>query len=69
MEGNGSSWRYADVQMSFHSALIVLAGALQSNRTYQFMVQMTSKRNSSLQASGSVLVQVADTYVPLFAVK
>jgi hypothetical protein len=47
---------------SIESSLTILAGSLQSNRTYQFMVYMENRRNSSLQATGYVLVQVEDTH-------
>ncbi len=46
---------------SINSSLTILSNSLQSNRTYQFMVQMVSRRNSSLQATGYVLVNVVDT--------
>jgi len=47
---------------SIESSLTILAGSLQSNRTYQFMVYMENRQNSSLQATGYVLVQVEDTH-------
>jgi hypothetical protein len=47
---------------SIESSLTILAGSLQSNRTYQFMVYMENRRNSSLQATGYVLVQIEDTH-------
>ncbi len=46
---------------SIESSLTILGGSLQSNRTYQFMVQMENRQNSSLQATGYALVQVEDT--------
>jgi hypothetical protein len=46
---------------SINSSLTILSGSLQSNRTYQFMVQMENRRNSSLQVTGYVLVKVEDT--------
>ncbi len=46
---------------SIESSLTILAGSLQSNRTYQFMVHMENRQNSSLQATGYALVQVEDT--------
>jgi len=46
---------------SIESSLTILAGSLQSNRTYQFMVQMANRQNSAIQATGYVLVNVVDT--------
>ena len=59
--GNESSWRFDDV-------LTILAGSLQPNRTYQFMVYMENRRNSSRQATGYVLVKVEDTRPQLIAI-
>ncbi len=53
---------------SSKSSLRILAGSLQSNRTYQFMVQMTSRQNSSTQSTGYLLVQVDDSYPQMIAV-
>ncbi len=55
---NRAGWKFGN---SIESSLTILAGSLQSNRTYQFMVQMENRRNSSLQATGYVLVNVVDT--------
>ncbi len=55
---NRTGWKFGN---SIESSLTILAGSLQSNRTYQFMVQMENRRNSSLQATGYVLVNVVDT--------
>ena len=55
---NRTGWQFTD---SIRSSLTILAGSLQSNRTYQFMVNMTNRRNSSRQATGYVLVKVEDT--------
>lgn len=46
---------------SSKSSLTVLAGMLTFNRTYQFMVRMTNRRNASNQATGYSLVRVDDT--------
>ncbi len=46
---------------SIESSLKILAGSLQSNRTYQFMVQMANRQNSAIQATGYVLVNVVDS--------
>jgi hypothetical protein len=55
---NRTGWKFGN---SINSSLTILSNSLQSNRTYQFMVQMVSRRNSSLQATGYVLVNVVDT--------
>lgn len=56
---NRAGWQFEN---SIHSSLTILSGALLSNRTYQFMVQMENRLNSSLQATGYVLVNVEDTH-------
>jgi hypothetical protein len=48
--------------------VLILAGSLQSNRTYQFMVYMENRQNSLVQATGYVLVQVEDIVSPVIAV-
>ena len=55
---NRTGWQFTD---AIQSSLTILAGSLQSNRTYQFMVNMTNRRNASRQATGYVLVKVEDT--------
>lgn len=56
-----SKWRYAGVSSSsLQSSLIILADSLRSNRTYQFMVEMQNKRNSSLKVTADVLVHIKD---------
>ncbi len=56
---NRTGWKFGN---SIESSLTILAGSLQSNRTYQFMVQIENRWNSSLQATGYALVQVEDTH-------
>ncbi len=55
---NQTAWKYGD---SIKSSVTILSGSFQSNRTYQFMVYMENRQNSSLQVTGYVLVQVEDT--------
>lgn len=40
---------------------MILAGSLRSNRTYQFMVRMENRQNSSTQSIGYLLVEVIDS--------
>ncbi|CAF3732096.1 unnamed protein product, partial [Adineta steineri] len=56
---NRAGWKFSN---SIKSSLTILSNSLQSNRTYQFMVYMENRRNSSLQATGYVLVKVEDTH-------
>ncbi|CAF4830827.1 unnamed protein product [Rotaria sp. Silwood1] len=51
-----------------NSSLIITAGSLLSNRTYQFMVRMENRQISSIQVTGFVLVNVVDTRSPVIAV-
>ena len=62
---NRTGWRFDN---SIQSSLTIRSGSLQSNRTYQFMVQMENRRNSSQQATGYVLVKVENTRAQLIAI-
>ena len=68
MIGNGTPWRYDGVSSSIKSSLTILANSLKPNQTYQFMVSMTNRQNSSRQATAYLLVQVEDTQPQLIAV-
>ncbi|CAF1191151.1 unnamed protein product [Adineta steineri] len=61
---NLTAWKYTN---SIKSSVTILSQSLQSNRTYQFMVYMENRRNSLLQATGYVLVQVEDIFSPVIA--
>ncbi|CAF1108215.1 unnamed protein product [Adineta ricciae] len=58
LSANRTGWKF---DTPLNSSLTILAGSLQFNRTYQFMVYMENRRNSSLQATGYVLVKVDET--------
>ena len=51
------------------SSVIIRAGSLQPNRTYQFMTRMTNLRNPLSQATGYILVQVVDASVPIIVIE
>ena len=68
-EGNGSlPWKYTGVSLSSPLSLILLAGSLQPNRTYQLMVYLESKRNHSSQGTGYLLVRVEKTFPKMIAI-
>ena len=56
-----SNWSGVQYGNIYQSSITILRRNLRSNRTYQFMVQMESRRNTSNQATGYVLVRVEDT--------
>ena len=62
---NKTAWKYGN---AIKSSLTILSGSLPSNRTYQFMVQMENRRNSSVQATGYVLVKIEDTRPQLIVI-
>ncbi len=64
---NLPSWRYNPVNAS-QSSITILAGALKYDHTYQFVVFMVNRRNSTLQATGYVLVKIDDTHPQMVAV-
>jgi len=57
---NGTALQFGGSTISPQSSLTILANSLKSNQTYQFMVYMENRQNSSLQATGYLLVQVDD---------
>ena len=67
--GNGSlPWHFNGVPSSLKSSLIILAGSLRSNRTYQMMVYIVNKRKSSFQGTGYLLVHVEQTFPKLIVI-
>jgi len=46
----------------------MFANVLKKNLEYQFVVQMSNRRNISLQATGYVFVQVQDSTRPMIAI-
>jgi hypothetical protein len=67
-QGNGTSLIFGNLTASPNSSVTILSGSLQSNQTYQFMVYMQNRKNSSIQATGYVLIIVEDTRPQLIAV-
>ena len=57
---NGSQWKYQGDIQSIKSAITFYPNIFLSNRTYQWMIQMTNKRNASTQTNGYVLVQIEE---------
>jgi hypothetical protein len=68
MKGNGTALQFGGSPVSLKSSLTILANSLKSNQTYQFMVYMENRQNSSVQATGYLLVQVEDTSAPLIVI-
>jgi hypothetical protein len=64
-EDNETSWKYGN---SIKSSVTIRSKSLASNRTYQFMVYMESRQNSSLQATGYVLVRIEDASSTMIAI-
>jgi hypothetical protein len=68
MKCNETALQYGGANVSIKSSLTILANSLQSNQTYQFMVYMQNRQNSSVQATGYLLVQVVDTQPQLVVI-
>ncbi|CAF0990631.1 unnamed protein product [Adineta steineri] len=66
--GNGTGLVFGNLTSSPNSSLTVLSGSLQLNQIYQFMVYMENRKNSSIQATGYVLVTIEITHPQLIAV-
>ncbi|CAF4244540.1 unnamed protein product, partial [Adineta steineri] len=67
-KGNGLGLIFGNLTASPNSSLTVLGGSLQANQIYQFMVYMENRKNSSIQATGYVLVTIEVTHPQLIAV-
>ncbi|CAF1181508.1 unnamed protein product [Adineta steineri] len=65
---NQSGLIFGNLTASPNSSLTVVGGSLQSNQIYQFMVYMENRKNSSIQATGYVLVTVDDTHPQLIVI-
>ncbi|CAF1680110.1 unnamed protein product, partial [Adineta ricciae] len=63
--GIGSELRFENSTVSPNSSLTILSGSLQQNQTYQFMVILENKINSSIQVKGYLLVRIVDFTPPL----
>ncbi|CAF1644087.1 unnamed protein product [Adineta ricciae] len=61
LSGNGTQLIFGNSSSSPKSSLTIRAGSLQTNEIYQFMVYMENRKNSSVQATGYVLVTVEVT--------
>jgi hypothetical protein len=59
---NRSMFRFEGMGVSNKSAMTLLSESLRANRTYQLMVFVEHRRNSSLQATGYLLVRVDETH-------
>jgi hypothetical protein len=68
IKGNGTALQYGGTNNSLKSSLTILPNSLKSNETYQFMVFLTSRQNSTLQVTGYLLVQVEDTQTQLIVI-
>jgi hypothetical protein len=48
--------------------MTIFAGSLQSNQTYQFMVEMINRANSTWKINGLLLVQVQERFSPMIVI-
>jgi hypothetical protein len=54
------AWRNSSVNSAL-SSITILGGSLKNNHTYQFGVYMINLRNSTIHATGYLLVKVDNT--------
>ena len=62
---NRTALKYSN---STRLSLTILGKSLRSNRTYQFLIQITNRQDSSRQVTGSALVTVRDIGSPMIAI-
>jgi hypothetical protein len=65
---NGTSLRFGGTKVSSKSPMTILGGSLLSNQIYQFMIYIENRRNSSIQATGSLGVQVDVTHPQMIVI-
>ncbi len=65
---NPATFKYDGGSLSPKSSVIIFAGSLKSNMTYQFMIEMTNRQNSSVQIYGYLLVQIEEIACPLIVI-
>ena len=62
---NQTGWEFDN---SNRSSLTILSRSLQSNQTYQFMVQMQHRQDNLQQATGYLLVNVEGNRPPMIVI-
>jgi hypothetical protein len=67
-ENDHQAVKYGNDSRSPKSSAMILGGALQPNRAYQFMIYMESRRNATVQATGFVLIRVVDALPQLVVI-
>ena len=65
LSNNRTAVQFVGVGPESKSSVLIRAGSLRPNRTYQFMTEMQHRRNNRSQATGFVLVEVVDTSLPI----
>ncbi len=65
---NKQGWIYNDERFPKESSMTILSGSLRLGQTYQFMVHMQNRRNSSVVATGYVLVKTEDSDRPMIII-
>ena len=68
LASNGSCISAGGGVKSSASSMTILAGSLVSNQTYQMMVRMQNRQNSTGQAKGFLLVRVQDNQPQLVVI-
>lgn len=58
---NQTLFTYDGVPLSYRSSITIRAGAMSPGQTYQFMVSIQNRQNSSVQITGFALVQVKNS--------
>ncbi|UJR19382.1 hypothetical protein I4U23_022512 [Adineta vaga] len=65
---NQTKYEFDERRFPKESSIRILRESLELNKTYQFMVQMNNRRNSSIYAIGYVLVQIKDLQRPMIII-
>lgn len=63
---NESSWKSNNM---INSSITIFKSALQLNFTYQFMVQMIDRHNSSIQSIGYLTVDIKHLHSPVLLIR
>ncbi|CAF1353863.1 unnamed protein product [Adineta ricciae] len=65
---NQFQYEFDGVELSKETSVTIFAGSLELDETYTFSVQLTNRRNRTIHAFGSVLVQIKDSQRPMISI-
>ncbi|CAF1478174.1 unnamed protein product [Adineta ricciae] len=65
---NQFQYEFDGVELPKETSVTIFAGSLELDETYTFSVRLTNRRNRTIHAFGSVLVQIKDSQRPMISI-